>query len=181
MPKSEQTPVDPNAPPSRSQQRREALDVLRIAESLAAMTDSQLAPIALDDDLLAEICRTRAITSHVARKRQLHFLAKQLRRDEQATDKVRAALELQQHQARRLHADLHRVEAWRDRLIAEGDDSLAELLAAHPDADRQHLRQLIRQARVDAKAGKPPRAARELFRILRELLSEETIDLAQDE
>ncbi len=180
MPKSEQTPIDPNAPPSRSQQRREALDVLQVAESLATMTDAQLAPIALDDDLLAEIHRARAFTSHVARKRQVQFLAKQLRRDEQATHNVRAALEQQQLLARRSRFDLHRAEVWRDRLLAEGDDSLGELLASHPDADRQRLRQLIRQALADAKAAKPPRAARELFRVLREMLSDDAAEQIQD-
>ena len=43
------------------------------------------------------------------------------------------------------------------------------VLTQRPDADRQALRQLIRNARQEAAAGKPPAAARALFRMLREL------------
>jgi len=49
-------------------------------------------------------------------------------------------------------------------------DALTELLAAHPGADRQQLRQLARQARSERAAAKPPHAYRELFRSLRDLL-----------
>jgi ribosome-associated protein len=45
--------------------------------------------------------------------------------------------------------------------------ALTELLAAHPDADRQKLRQLVRNAHEERKRNKPPRAFRELFREVR--------------
>ena len=72
--------------------------------------------------------------------------------------------------ARRETAALHRVEAWRERLIADGDAALAELLAEYPHADRQHLRQLVRNASEERNRNKPPHAFRELFRELRELI-----------
>ena len=65
---------------------------------------------------------------------------------------------------------LHRVEAWRDRLIADGDAALSDLLVEFPGADRQHLRQLARNAVEERNRNKPPHAFRELFRELRELL-----------
>ena len=49
----------------------------------------------------------------------------------------------------------------------------AEVLAAHPQADRQQLRQLIRNTREERAKSKPPRAFRELFRELRELLAQD--------
>jgi len=75
-----------------------------------------------------------------------------------------------QAEARR---DFHRLEAWRDRLLAEGDAALPELLAEFPGADRQQLRQLIRNAHRERAAQKPPRAARLLFRYLRELAAQD--------
>jgi len=60
----------------------------------------------------------------------------------------------------------HRVERWRDRLLAEGDLALAELLALCPGADRQGLRQLVRTAQRDQAAGRTD-GARKLFRALR--------------
>jgi len=75
--------------------------------------------------------------------------------------------------ARRETAALHRVEALRDALLGEdGDAALTELLAAHPHADRQQLRQLLRNVREERAKNKPPRAFRELFRVLRELQAE---------
>ena len=60
---------------------------------------------------------------------------------------------------------MHRIEALRDALLGDhGDDAMTELLAAHPAADRQHLRQLVRNAHEERKRNKPPRAFRELFR-----------------
>lgn len=156
--------------PSRSRLRREALDVLRLAQALVESTDAQLARVPLGDDLAEETRRARAVTQHIARKRQTQFLAKQMRKlDEAALDAIRAALEHDRDAARREAAALHRVERWRDRLIEGGDEALGEFLARHPAADRQHLRALARQARAEHAHGAPPHAARELFRTLREL------------
>src|SRR5690606_659833 len=68
--------------PSRSEQRRAALDVLALGERLAALTPTQLAKLPVPEALLPHIAETRRITAHVARKRQVAFLAKQMRREE---------------------------------------------------------------------------------------------------
>ena len=156
---------------SRSQQRREALEVLDLAEKLASLTPTQLAKLPIPDDLLPHLEHTRKITAHIARKRQLAFLAKQMRReDDETLEAIRDALDEDGVAARREIAAMHRVEAWRERLIADGDAALAELLEEHPTADRQHLRQLVRNAHEEKLRNKPPRAFRELFRELRTLL-----------
>ena len=125
----------------------------------------------LADDLRDEVARTRGVTSHIARKRQTQYLAKQLRNlGEDEIEPIRRALAHDRDKAHRDTAALHRVESWRERLIDDGDEALGEFLAAHPAADRQHLRQLARNARAERKANKPPHAYRELFRELRETL-----------
>ncbi|MCR6700149.1 MAG: DUF615 domain-containing protein [Dokdonella sp.] len=157
--------------PSRSQLRREALDVLKLATTLATLSDAQLDRLPLPEDVRAEAERTRATPSHGARKRQTQFLAKQLRRlDEDALDAIRKLLDHDRQSAHRQTAVLHQIEAWRDRLLAEGDAALDPLLERHPGGDRQQLRALIRQARLEAERAKPPRASRELFRLLRALI-----------
>jgi ribosome-associated protein len=157
-------------PPSRSQQRRDALEVFALAETLAALSDAQLSRVPLDEDLLAEVQRTRAVTSHIARTRATQFLAKQLRKlDDETIAPIRAALAHDRTKAHHEAAMLHRLETWRDRLIAEGDAALDELLALHPSADRQQLRRLARNARAERDREKPLHAYRELFRALREL------------
>jgi ribosome-associated protein len=157
--------------PSRSELRRAALDVLALGEKLVALSEAQLAKLPIPEDLLPHIRDAKRITSHVAHKRQLAFLAKQMRReDDEALDAIRDALDVGGDAARRETAALHRVETWRERLLANGDEALAELLTDHPGADRQHLRQLVRNAIEERNRNKPPHAFRELFRELRGLL-----------
>ena len=158
--------------PSRSAQRRAALDVLALGQKLASLSDAQLGRLPIPEQLLPHIVETRRITSHVARKRQLAFLAKQMRREDEAVlDAIRDALDEHGDSARRETALLHRVEVLRERLLEDGDVALAELLDAHPQADRQRLRQLARNALDERRRNRPPHAYRELFRELRELLS----------
>lgn len=159
--------------PSRSEQRRAALDVLVLGEKLVALSGTQLAKLPIPEALLPHIVDTQRTPSHGARKRQLAFLAKQMRREDDATlDAIRDALDAGGEASRRETASLHRVETWRERLLAEGDVALTELLAQHPGADRQRLRQLLRNTLEERNRNKPPQAFRELFRELRELLLE---------
>lgn len=159
--------------PSRSQNRRNALDILALGETLVALSAAQLARLPIPEEVLPHIQETQRITSFGARKRQLAFLAKQMRRqDDETLDAIRDALSKDSDATRRETAALHRAEALRDTLMGDnGDAAMTDLLAAHPDADRQKLRQLVRNAHEEQKRGKPPRAHRELFRELRELLT----------
>ena len=159
--------------PSRTQQRIEALEIRSLAEKLVALPAAQLARLPIPDDLMPHIVETQRITSHIAHKRQLQFLAKQMRReDDEVLEALRDALDEDGEAARREVAAMHRVEKWRDRLLEEGDAALAQLLDEYPGADRQTLRQLTRNTLEERKRNKPPRAFRELFRALRELIVE---------
>jgi ribosome-associated protein len=162
--------LDENEQPSRSARRREALDVLDLARQLVELPPSRVAKLDLPDEVSEEIANVRKITSHIARKRQLSYLAKLMRRhEEEAFADARATLANDREIGARQAAATHHLEDLRERLLNDGDAALSELVAAHPDLDRQHLRALIRQARVEREANKPPHAYRELFRILRQL------------
>ena len=163
--------------PSRSQQRREALEVLELARQLSLLTPQQVSKLPVPDRLVPHIDETRRITSHVAHKRQLQYLAKQMRReDDETLEAIRDALDANGQAGRVEAALLHRAEAWRERLIADGDAALAEFLAEYSHADRQHLRQLARNAHEERLKNKPPHAYRELFRELRELFETQADD-----
>ena len=156
---------------SRSQNRRDALEVLALGEKLVELTPAQLARLPIPEGLLEHIEYTKRITSHGARKRQLAFLAKQMRREEDETlDAIRNALDANSETSRREVAIMHRMERWRERLLAEGDVALGELLDEHPEADRQALRTLVRNALAEKAKNKPPRAYREIYQVLRELM-----------
>jgi ribosome-associated protein len=157
--------------PSRSQNRREALEVLALGEQLVGLTEAQLAKLPVPESLLPHIRECRRITAQIAHKRQLQYLAKQMRREDDAVlEAIRDALDEKGEAARREVAAMHRVEDWRTRLLDGGDASLAQLLDEYPQADRQQLRQLVRNTLEERKRNKPPRAFRELYRALRELI-----------
>ena len=162
---------------SRSENRRQALEVLALGEQLVGLTAAQLAKLPIPEDLMPHIEYTKRITSHGARKRQLAFLAKQMRRESDETlQAIRDVLDASSEVSRREVAQMHRVEQWRERLLSQGDTALAELIAQFPDADRQQLRTLVRNALAEKARNKPPRAFRELFQVLRELLASGAAD-----
>src|SRR6185312_8594493 len=149
---------------SRTQQRREALAVLTLAGQLIELQPSRLAKLSLPEDVRREIDITRRMTAHGAKKRQLAFLAKVMRRfSDEDFAAVRAELGENREKQRQETAAMHRLEAIRDRLIAEDEGALSELIAEHP-------RSLVRQARIEKDTpGKPPRAYREIFQLLKDL------------
>jgi len=157
--------------PSRTQQRREALAVLTLASQLIELQPSRLAKLDLPEDVRREIDITRRMTAHGAKKRQLAFLAKVMRRfNDEAFAAVRAELGENRNKQRQETAAMHRLESMRDRLITEDENALSELITEHPQVDRQHLRSLIRQARMEKDTpNKPPKAYRDIFQLLKEL------------
>lgn len=156
--------------PSRSELRRNALDMLKLAKQLVELPPSRIPKLKLPDDIVDEIGRTRKVTAHIAHKRQLAFLAKQMRRhgDDAFVD-ARAALGEDRDRQRQEAAHMHRLEARREKLLEGGDVALGELFDEYPSLDRQHLRSLVRQAKAEREANKPLHAFRELYRIIKEL------------
>ncbi|HDS1220242.1 TPA: ribosome-associated protein [Stenotrophomonas maltophilia] len=156
---------------SRKQKRGEALEVLALGEKLVSLTPAQLARLPIPEDLLPHIAECKRITAHIAHKRQLAFLAKHMRREEDETlEAIRDALDANSETSRREVAMMHRVEDWRERLLDDGDKALAALLDEYPQADRQQLRTLVRNAQAEKAKNKPPRAYREIYQVLRGLM-----------
>ena len=153
--------------PSRTQRKREAHETRALARRLINLKPAIVAGLPLDDSVADAIEEARKIRSHVARKRQMQFVAKLLRRDDEQP--IRDALEELDLAALQLTARQHRSEAWRDHLLENGDNALGQLLSSRRDVDAQSVRQVLRNAQRELKADKPPSAARSLFRMLREL------------
>ncbi len=164
----------PGQPPSelahksKSQLKREARSVQELAERLVELTSSELAKIPLDVELQDAIEQARSIRSHPARRRQLKLVGKRLRASQ--VDDIRGALDRLRKKHDAAVRRLHEAEYWRDHLLAGNGQSLNEILALHPDADGQRLRQLVRAARKENSQGRPPAATRKLFRYLHELI-----------
>jgi ribosome-associated protein len=163
--------------PSRSALKREADAIFELARELVALTPTQLARVPLDEGLLAQIAQCHKVGSHIAHRRELMFLAKQLRKREDELPAIRAAVDVPKEERQRETAQLHRIERWRDRLIDEGDGALEALLGEYPGIDRQEMRQLIRAAREDRARPQSRGHYRALFQALKAL---ESGDAAED-
>lgn len=66
-------------------------------------------------------------------------------------------------------AQLHHIERWRDRLIAE-PLAVSEFISTYPEADSQQLRTLIRNIAEERSRNKPPKHYRALFQMIRGLV-----------
>ncbi len=171
---------DENLPPSRSQRRREAWDVLELAERLVALTPSQLKKVPLDEKVLDAVELAKRITSHIAHKRQVHFLAKLMRKQIDDLEPIRLAVDKPLEVRRKETAELHQIERWRERLIDGGDAVLGELMDVYPQADRQRLRQLVRQAGIEKRENRAPAAQRAIFQALKGLIRGDSASDADD-
>jgi ribosome-associated protein len=154
--------------PNKSQLKREMQELQELGVELVKLPPDKLAELDLPEKLVDAIELARRITSHGAQKRQRQFIGGLLSKlDDVAA--IRAFLERMQGADKVSKARFQENERWRERLINEGDTALAEFLERHPEADRQHLRRLARDAAAEAAAGRPPRHYRELFRYLQSL------------
>ncbi len=151
---------------SKSQLKRESHALTDLGKELVELPQNKLDKIPLDDTLLDAINLARRIKERGGRKRQIQYIGKLLRKTD--AEPIIAAMDQLKSEHLQESARLHKLEQWRDRLLEEGDSALGELLSQHPDADRQHLRQLLRNAQREKKQNKPPKSARELFKYLRD-------------
>lgn len=154
--------------PNKSQLKREMQELQELGVELVKLPADKLAELDLPEKLVDAIELARRITSHGAQKRQRQFIGGLLSKLDDVTP-IRAFLERIQGADKVSKARFQENERWRERLINEGDTALAEFLERHPEADRQHLRRLVRDAAAEAASGRPPRHYRELFRYLQSL------------
>lgn len=157
-------------PISKSQRKRDAHALQALGEALVKLNKSALSQIPLSDDLRNAIEEAQHLPQRGALKRQLQYIGKLMRQSD--VEPIRDAYEKVTNSYREDVEHHHILEQWRDRLLTEGDAALEQLLTEHTEIDRQHLRQLIRSANQEAARGKPPRAARELFRYLRQIFTD---------
>jgi len=138
---------------------------------LYKLSAKDLSKIPLPDQLASALELAHKITDRSGLRRQLKYIGKLMRSAD--VEPIQQALDKLRQNKKQAAAEFHKIEQWRDRLIAEGNDALAEFLTEHPEADRQHLRQLLLNAQKEIKLSKPPKSSRQLFRYLKELMEEE--------
>jgi ribosome-associated protein len=158
------------APVSKTRRKRTMEALQKLGEALLGFDNDALLKLDLPDPLLDALYTANRIKSHGARRRQLQYIGKLMRQVDTAP--IEAAVQARQHQHTTNTRGFHLLEELREALITGGDATLATVLQHFPMADRQRLRKLARQARKERADNQPPKAARTLFRYLRELQEE---------
>ncbi len=151
---------------SKSEIKRDAIELKDLGVELVELSGSLLDRIPLDEDLRAAIDLAQRIKKE-GRRRQLQLVAKLLRQRD--PEPIRVALDKIKNRHNQQVALFHKLEVLRDRLMVEGDDAVSAVLELYPHTDRQQLRSLIRSAQKEKAGNKPPKANRLLFQYLREL------------
>ena len=158
---------DSAAPPvSKTQRKKEMHELQALGVALVELPESQLGAMQIADELREAVLEAKRIKSHEGKRRQLQYIGRLMRDVDPAP--LRAQLDALTGYSAQEAARHRRLEALREKLLAD-DEALTAYIAAHAGADLQALRTLIRNARREQKEGRPPRAYRELFRVLKAL------------
>ena len=151
---------------ARGKVRREGDRTARLARTLMDLKAPVLKRLDLEDELRHEIEKARRITALIARRRAERTLAGELRK----FDSGGLEAQLQKvHDGNVDEQQFHLAEQWRTKLIAEGIAG-AKSFPGGPRTDDAELVRLIDAARKERDTGKPPGAARALFRHVAEAL-----------
>jgi ribosome-associated protein len=146
---------------SKTKRKQEMLELQALGVALVALPEAQLD--FLQPELRQAVLEAKRISAHEGRRRQLQYIGRLMRDVDPAP--IRARLDALTGSSSQANARHKRIEALRKRLLAD-DEALTQFAATHPTADLQTLRNLIRNSRKEYEEGRPPRAYRELFRLL---------------
>lgn len=159
---------------SRSQKKRESAAMQQLGEELSAKPLAVVRGMDLPGDLLEALEELHAMGSREARRRQLQYIGRLMREADWRA--IAAQLESLAAPSRAETARFHRLERLRDSLLdaAHSADMPAKLAALaaewpHMAPALNEIRHLAEAALAEKNAAKPPKSARALFRLLRDL------------
>ncbi|GAB7563641.1 ribosome biogenesis factor YjgA [Methylobacillus methanolivorans] len=151
-------------PISKTKRKAEADAQQAIGVTLVGLPKDKLAKLELPETLLDAVNEAKRINSNGALRRQMQYLGRLMRDIDTAP--IVDQLQRWEGSHNEENARFHRLEQWRSRLL-EDESALAEFINEHPNTEAQQIRNLIRNARREHAAGKPPKSSRELFKLIR--------------
>jgi ribosome-associated protein len=160
-------PEEAPAPLSKTQRKRAMEELQGLGEELVGLSADRLRKIELPEDLRAAVRAAQQMLRHDdARRRQLQYIGRVMR--DVDPEPIRRALAVVRGESAEEIGKLHRIERLRADLLAD-ERLLYDIASQSPSVDLQHLRALRRAALLEQAQGKPPRAYRAIFQLLKEL------------
>ncbi len=152
--------------PSRGQLKREQQEIESFGRELVNLSSANFAKFLVSEQLVSAVEEARRL-NRSALNRQLRYIRRLL--NEEDIDGIRQKLAEIKAMSEKDNVFFHRLESWRDALVS-GDMSVIDTIAEqYPNLDRQHIRQLSRNAQKDLKLNKPPKNQRIIFQYLKSL------------
>jgi ribosome-associated protein len=165
---------DENLGPSKSALKREMTALQKLGAELVGLSRDRLKKIDMPERLRDAIHDAQRFTQHEAHRRQLQYIGKIMREIETAP--LQAAMDEINGVSSAATLRFQQLERLRTRFM-EDESVGSDIARDYPEADIQHLRQLRRNAIKETQQSKPPRAYRELFRVLRQVSEDADVSL----
>lgn len=157
-------------PVSKSQKKRDMDHLQEVGRQLTELPVQKLKKMQLDEFLLAAVLDHQRISANGAKRRQLQYIGKIMRDID--PEPIEAQLAAMKGDSATHTRWLHLIERWRERLL-EDDKYIQQLISEFPGIEVQSLRTTVRNARKEREDNKPPKASRQLFQLLKELMPEQ--------
>ena len=151
---------------SKSQVKRELNALKELGEDLVGLSRAELDRLPLTTTISTAIRDAQSMKKG-ALKRQLQYIGKLMRSED--IEAIQSTLDALRKPHKEDVAKFHQLESWRDALVAGDEAVLETIINQHPHIDRQHLRQLVRNAIREREQSKTPKAARQLFQYLKSI------------
>lgn len=135
-------------PPSKSQRKRDMTALQKLGQDLTTLGKKQLEKLPLSDSLLAALAEyNRLPNSNEARRRQLQFIGKVMR--DENHEEIQSELDKMRTPDRTQVRRAQLIEEWGDRLLDGDEDIINAFVTQWPLAERQAIRQIVRNYTKD--------------------------------
>ncbi|MDH7944617.1 ribosome biogenesis factor YjgA [Pseudohongiella sp. SYSU M77423] len=148
---------DDNETESKTRRKQRMTELQKMGAELMTLNKRQLDLIDLPENLLSAMREYQRLPNrHEAKRRQMQFIGKLMRAADH--DAIREALDKLRAPDRQEMRRAQQIEAWGERLLQGDDETVEAFLAEWQHAERQPLRQLLRNC---TDAGVKPLSASE--------------------
>ncbi|WP_237134865.1 ribosome biogenesis factor YjgA [Pseudohongiella sp. O18] len=134
---------DDNETESKTRRKQRMTELQKMGAELMTLNKRQLDLIDLPENLLSAMREYQRLPNrHEAKRRQMQFIGKLMRAADH--DAIREALDKLRAPDRQEMRRAQQIEAWGERLLQGDDETVEAFLAEWQHAERQPLRQLLR-------------------------------------
>ena len=156
---------------SRTQLKEDMKSLQLLGETIVKLPLERINKIDMPDVLREAVCLARTLTKHEARRRQMQYIGTLMRKID--AELISRFVDDINRGSKNESREFNKLEKLRDDLMNGREGAMEQVLEIYPGVDRQHLRQLVRNAVKEKEKEQSPKPSRALFRYLKELTSEQ--------